>query len=284
MGDERDRLATRRRTLLSAAGSLTGTALMGTTTVTGSESREGRRRCPDATIRPSMNHCEGASIDGCADDDPETIELRARAKETLDERYATVGDLIDGGFRPYFDLKRRGSSNGWSHWLSPEYIGDDILLDPDRPESVLVDNETWRPIGIMFIATENGEPVDPPPPVYRRGRSENAEDRRCSPWHYHRGFPGRFAWKYYRQVYESDGRDGDISLPCRTPCMMHVWTVPHPAGVYAHDAPPPEKRGDLSATEPGFETEVDPSEATLGWGTLPDDVIPDWTPEDLAGW
>ncbi len=33
--------------------------------------------------------------------------------------------------------------------------------------------------------------------------------------------------------------------------MMHVWTVPHPEGVFAHDAPSPEYRGGTPVADPG---------------------------------
>ncbi|RQG90410.1 hypothetical protein [Natrarchaeobius chitinivorans] len=287
MSQKRGHRAIRRRTLLSAVGSAAGLSATGTAAGNPFESADDQRRCPEATIRPDMAPCSGASTDGCADDDPETIELREQARERIETQYATVGDLIDRDFVPYFDVKRPGGSSGWSHWLNPEYIGDDSMLDPAHPESILVDNESLRPIGIMFIATVDGDSVDPPPPVYTReteGEDEtDEEERRCSPWHYHRGFPGRFAWKFYRQVYERDYEDRELSVPCRTPCMMHVWTVPHPEGVYAHDAPPAEYRRGPSANDPGFETHVDPDERQLGWETLPDAVVPDLRPRDVLG-
>ena len=310
MDYESDTPVVRRRTLLTAVGSTLGLPAIGTTSASKSGPSDGTvddepsnlRRCPDATLGPSHGMCESASMEGCADDDQETIELRERAREAIETRYATVGDLIDREFLPYFDVKRPGFTSGWSHWLSPEYIGDDVLLDPDRPESVLVDNESWRPIGIMFIATVDGEPVDRPPAVYPRdgetnGGDENGERNdgdgeantrtaetsadRCSPWHYHRGLPGRFAWWYYQQVYEREDADRELSIPCRTPCMMHVWTAPHPEGAYAHDAPPKENRRASSANDPGYETDADPDEDELGWEVLPDDVVPDRKPEDL---
>ncbi|WP_252698693.1 hypothetical protein [Natronosalvus vescus] len=294
MGTERDNQVIRRRTLLTVAAGTAGLSASGIGTATANRS-EGFRsvsRCPDATIGTDMAPCEGASVDGCADDHPKTMELRERARETIDTRYDTVGKLIDRGFVPYFDVKRPGTSSGWSHWLNPEYIGDHVLLDPDRPESVLVDNELWRPIGLMFIATIDGDPVDVPPTLYTQDGAEDGidgtddtddTDGRCSPWHYHRGLPGRFAWKYYRQVYERDYRDGELSIPCRTPCMMHVWAVPHPDGTHAHGAPPPENRGGPPANDPGFDTDVDPDEEPLGWSVLPDAVVPDRKPRDLFG-
>ena len=235
-------------------------------------------------------------MDGCADDHPETETLREAVAETLEDRYPTVGTLIDDGFLPYFDTLD-GDDDAYSHWLSPDYIGDDHTLDPDRPESVLVDNETWRAIGVMFIATDRGEPVDRPPVVY--GDRDDLEvddhhdddhhddhdhhhaDEYCAPWHYHVGLPGRFAWWYYRQVHEGDYRGGEVLLPCETPCMMHVWTVSHPDSVYAHDPPPRETREDDPA-DAGFDTDAEPGEDRLDWEALPDSLEPEVKPGDLS--
>ncbi|WP_440770043.1 hypothetical protein [Natronorubrum sp. DTA28] len=288
--------------------------------------------CPDATIEPSMGHCEGSSMDGCDDDHPETVALQTAVRESLEEQYPDVAALVDAGFKPYFDTLNR-DDDGWSHWINPEYVGDDEILNPERPESVLVDNDSWRSIGVMFIATRGGEPVDPPPAVYDDGdadgnaehdvidgeaaadedhdgdgdgHDEHDEDHgdhdeghdnhdghgdhdgtpgRCSPWHYHAGLPGRFGWWYYRQAYEQDfAQDGlaGLELPCRTPCMMHVWTVDHPEGVYAHGAPPPEYREQAPAENADLETDAEPGTDELSWETLPEDLVPQHLPDDLA--
>ncbi|WP_049928766.1 hypothetical protein [Halopiger goleimassiliensis] len=291
-------------------------------------------RCPEATLHPSMAHCEGATTAACADDHPATVELRAAVRETLERRYPDAGALAEAGYRPYFDALDVVDEDGWSHWLNPEYIGDDRILDPDRPESVLVDNDSWRSIGAMFVATRNGEPVVPPA-VYRAdddgfrgpitdandpidleaagpnhgdghdgqhddshdgradgaasdGRADEARDaegaagERCSPWHSHAGLPGRFAWWFYRQAYGGDLTDGEKRLPCRTPCMLHVWTIDHPDGVYAHDAPPAAYRDLEPAEDPDLDTDAVPGEDALAWETVPDYLTPDRLPEEFS--
>ncbi|EMA41906.1 hypothetical protein C446_04615 [Halobiforma nitratireducens JCM 10879] len=281
-----------------------------------------------------MGYCEGASTAGCADDHPVTVALREAVEETLEQEYPDVGALVDDGFKPYFDTLDR-DDDGWSHWLNPAYIGDDAVLDPERPESVLVDNDSWRSIGVMFIATREGEPIAPPP-VYdvdegvawmpeaeadaletneaggqegngdemggeheggdrhepgQEGGDEHEHEHehppaddpdRCSPWHYHAGAPGRFAWWFYQQAYEREFADGDARVPCRTPCMMHVWTVDHPAGVYAHGGPPPEYREQPPADDPGLETDARPGEDELDWDVLPEEVTPEERPESIS--
>lgn len=235
--------------------------------------------CPDATVGPSTGDCEGAATEGCADDHPATASLRSAVQDSLDENFPTVGALIDAGYVPYFDLVTSRDRGGWSHWLNPAFIGDGSVLNPERPESVLVDNTWWRPIGAMFVATRDGEPVGAPPAVY--GDDDGAQAR-CAPWHYHAGLPGRLAWWKYQQL-DADGLD-ELSLraPCRTPCVLHVWTHPHPEGTYAHDAPPPENRGGPPAEPAGFDTEAAPGEDALGWEALPDALgrpaTDRWTP------
>ncbi len=352
-----------RRTMLTATGS---TLAFSTAGAAGSSQNTTTDwfsdRCPDATTEPSMGHCDGASMEGCADDHPETESLREAVAETLEEEYPDANALLEAGFKPYFDTLS-SDDDGWSHWLSPEYIGDDNVLDPERPESVLVDNDSWRSIGVMFIATSDGEAIDPPPAVYdENGEDENdfdgghhddgdqhhdegnghhdegnghhddgdghhhesdddghehgdhdgdhngdaddhhdhgdhgeedgedghdhhpGDETRCSPWHYHAGLPGRFAWWFYQQVYEGDSSDRSLRLPCQTPCMMHVWTVDHPEGVYAHDAPPAEYRERESPAENGFDTDAEPGEDRLEWDALPESELPDVMPDELRGW
>jgi hypothetical protein len=253
----------RRSILRSTSGAFGVTPVVGTTS---GEATGNRGRCPEATVRPEMKHCAGANVEACADDHPETQAIQDAVSETLETRYPDVGTLIDEEFVPYFDLAKSGEEGGYSHWLSPDFLGDETVLDPDRPESVLVDNKWWRPIGVMFIATEGGEPVEDPPAVY--GEGETA----CSPWHYHVGVPGRFAWWYYQQVY-AEGQDPGLRLPCRTPCMLHVWTYPNPNGVYAHGPPPRGNRGGPPAEDPGFETAAVPGEDRLSQDVLPDDFV-----------
>lgn len=263
-----------RRTILSASGGALVAATTGRTAAEGDSSPAGWRRCPEATLEPSSEPCEGTTTAGCADAHPETVAIRTAVEETLASRYPTVGALVDDGYLPYFDTFD-GGDDGWSHWLNPEYIGDDTVLEPERPGAVLVDNETWRPLGVMFVATRDGEPIEPPP-VYGKGKSD---DERCSPWHYHAGLPGRKAWWYYRTAYADD--PPSLQLPCHTPCVMHVWTVEHPGGVYAHDAPPSEYRDEPAAAETGLETAAEPGEDVLGWATLPDAFVPAGRPPDF---
>lgn len=282
MSDNDDERVVSRRTLLRASAGTAALSAVGSARADDGDrtidlARRFGRDCPDATIEPGTAHCEGASMEGCADDHPATVDLHSAVTDALESRYPDVDALLEAGYKPYFDTLETGDDS-WSHWLSPDFIGDGDLLNPERPESVLVDNETWRSIGVMFVATQEGASVEPPA-VY--GDGDAAADR-CSPWHAHTGLPGRFAWWFYRQTYEGAAADGDLEFPCRTPCMLHVWTVDHPESVYAHDAPPQEDRDVDPAAEPTFDTDAVPGEDDLGWEALPEDAVPDELPADLA--
>lgn len=249
---------TSRRAVLRAAGAA---GFLGTGTARGNS---GERplwspHCPDATKEPATEHYTSAGTGACADDHPATRDIQTAVSDSLRERYPTVGALLDEGYVPYFDFATTDGEDGWSHWLNPEFIGDDAIVDPERPEAVLVDHRWWRPIGVMFIATQAGDRVDPPPAVYR-----NEEAGRCVPWHTHVGLPGRYAWWKYRLLYAEPSLRETGRLPCDTPWVMHVWAYPHPESVYAHDAPPPENRGGPPAEPAGFETDAVPGEDALG--------------------
>ncbi|WP_255197095.1 hypothetical protein [Halorarius litoreus] len=264
-----------RRALLRATGGAVGLSAVGTAGATDDD--ELFPDCPDATREPHAVLCETATMAACADAHPETLRLRSQVERTLGRRFPTVGSLLRQGYLPYFDVLR-DDPLGYSHWLNPDYIGNGSLVDPDRPEAVLVDNRWWRPIGAMFVATDRGEPVAQVRPVYGDG------DEACSPWHHHVGVPGRFAWWVYEKA-RAVQRAGDgattVPFPCRTPCMMHVWTYPNPDGVYSHHPPPPENRGGRPAEPAGFDTDAIPGVDRLDWDCLPDDVVRKAKPERL---
>jgi hypothetical protein len=219
------------------------------------------------TLEPAMTHYDGHGIEGCADDHPRTEAIKKEVTESLETTYPTVGALIDEGYIPYFDFLTAEGESDWSHWLNPEYIGDDGVLDPERPESILVDHRWWRPLGVMFIATRDGDRIEPPPAVYG---AEDSETDPCLPWHAHTGAPGVSSWKKYWLVHSNPSFTELLNEPCRTPWVMHVWAYDHPNSVYAHSAPPPENRGGPPAEDPGFETDAVPGEDFLSPDVLPD--------------
>ncbi|MFD1646629.1 hypothetical protein [Haloarchaeobius litoreus] len=237
--------------VVTGIGSTGSTAAAAETTTTATRTTT---RCPDATYRPKMVHYDDSIHRTCGDSEATRLFQRS-VRRSFERNFPTVGALIDAGFIPYFDFFAAGDT---SHWINPRWIGNGGILDASRPESVIVDHEYWRPIGAMFIATRNGNRIDPPPSVY------DDDGRECRPWHTHVGFPGRYAWWKYRLVY-----DDYIRFPCDTPWMMHVWRYGDPADTYDHA---PSADGGGPAEPAGFDTEADPREETLGPEHLPDAV------------
>lgn len=258
-----------RRRLLRLSGGAVGVLGLGAGPVGADDSADSDsghdESCPEPTLGPAMTHYDDSLREVCSDTHPKTKALQADVKESLERTYPTVGSLIDARYVPYFDFFAEGS---WSHWLNPEFIGDDSAVDPDRPASILVDHTWWRPIGVMFVATAEGEPVDPPPTVYETGDDEDGGDENedaCRPWHSHTGLPGRYAWWKFRKAYGKS-----LAFPCRTPWMMHVWVYPD-SDIYAHA--PPGERGGPPAEDPGFDTDADPDEEALRPEHLPDALV-----------
>lgn len=291
--DDRSVPSTSRRAVLKSAAGAFGLAGVGLARGHDGESESGTARgtgaCSGTTKAPSMVHYDESGMAACADDHPATRALQADVAAALEDRFPTVGSLMEAGFVPYFDFFTAEGPGAWSHWLSPDFLDDDAVLDPATPESVLVDHRWWRPMGVMFVATRDGGRVDPPPAVYGAEAVDVDEARladeatdaadaagndgaadACLPWHAHVGVPGRYSWWKFRVAY-ADGLGSAVDgLPCRTPWMMHVWAHPHPESRYAHGAPPPGNRGGPPAEDPGFDTDADPGEDQLGPEVLPD--------------
>jgi uncharacterized membrane protein len=131
----------------------------------------------------------------------------------------------------WFDLaqaERGGFSQQWSdgeHWVNREYLFDDRVLDPARPEFLMYDDSPQGKVltGFMYY-TRDLEEKGPTP-----GGS-------IAQWHYHpwpkRGF---CAERGLLVVSRPDDR-GNCSVGVRVSRsgeMLHVWFVDHPLGPFA---------------------------------------------------
>ncbi|MFC7195934.1 hypothetical protein ACFQL4_17015 [Halosimplex aquaticum] len=196
-----------RRAVLRTSGGALGLLSAGTVQATG-EGGESNDACSETTVKPSTVPYDDSLSSVCRDDHPETTALQSDVQAALRDRYPTVGSLVDDGFVPYFDLFGAGDS-GWSHWLNPDHLRDESVVDATRPESVLVDHKWWRPIGVMFAATRDAERVDPPPSVYE----DEDDGGACTPWHAHVGLPGRYSWWKFRALYVRELGEDRLGLP-----------------------------------------------------------------------
>ena len=115
------------------------------------------------------------------------------------------------------------------HYPSHEYLFDDKVLDPDRPEFLMY-SDTPRGkllVGYMFFTRTNEEKGPQP------GGALTA-------WHYHPWQPqGRCLLKGLLPVGRPDasGQCAEGVLVMRSPEMMHVWFVDHPLGPFAGHRP-----------------------------------------------
>lgn len=217
----------------------------------------------------------------CTDWPQETIDLVKASREALTSpMYNDPGSLLVLGYVPYFDVVLPGADGGVSHWLHPGYINDTSYEpDPWRPESIVMDNEWWKPLGPMYIATDEGNPrwadEDEEIMEVREAWGYENECGECFPFHPHDGLPGRFAWWVYRQAYEADyqtGEEEDLSLPCYTAPMMHSWIYPTPHGPHGDTggAPPQRYRPGGPPNTPGLPMPATPGEDELSLEALPE--------------
>jgi len=106
--------------------------------------------------------------DICSPSHPESKQLKEACQYSLDHLYPDVTRLISHGFIPYFDI---ASVGGFSHWLHSRHINAPHEMDPGRPETVLINNNTYCAQGVMFIP--NQESAGREPPVYTTGRPDD---------------------------------------------------------------------------------------------------------------
>jgi len=150
----------------------------------------------------------------CDENRPEVQKIVKGVKHSLAYIYPSISVMEARGYLPYADAPLFGLSGGQGHWINPGYIQDGHMMDPDRPESILVDK--WnRPIGVMFIEDNPGIAG---PDMYV---SEDGVP--CNGWHYHGEALADGYWYAYKYLYSGDVERGDLQPPDRTPDLMHVW-------------------------------------------------------------
>jgi hypothetical protein len=112
---------------------------------------------------------------------------------------------------------------GVEHFVNPEFMEDDVILDPDRPESLVYDTTGGgrRLVAAMYMVAR-GTPLDAVPDV----------GGALMQWHTHENLcyspEGKVAG-----ITDANGNcPAGLTKPVPTP-MIHVWIEPHRCGPFA---------------------------------------------------
>jgi hypothetical protein len=210
----------------------------------------------------------------CDGENPIVKDMITGVRRSLSTIYPNITVMEARGYFPYADAPLFGLSGRQGHWINPSYIGDIYpaghpkagqprLMDPEYPESILVDR--WnRPIGVMFIADD---PYVPGPDMY----VDEDTGIPCNGWHYHTETTADAYWYAYKYGWSGDVQNGDVLPPDRTPDLMHVWRYGEYKYQWDHKAPPQEQM-------PGDPSEPNDFRKIIGGPRLPTDP-----PDDSGG-
>lgn len=153
-----------------------------------------------------------------------SLQQQARAENLLSVTVTRLPKFADpavaeaNGFRSI-----RDGATGVEHYLNRANIEDDVMLDPDRPESLVYDTTVTpkRLVAAMYMATP-GTTLETVPDI----------GGPLTQWHIH----NNLCFNDRGQVAGLTQGDGS----CRPPLvkgaeipMIHVWIVPRPCGPFS---------------------------------------------------
>ena len=133
-------------------------------------------------------------------------------------QWTDAADAEAAGFQTIGD-----GGTGIEHLINLEFMDDDVILDPDKPESLVYNTEGGgrRLVAAMYM-TKRGTPLSEVPDL----------GGKLMQWHVHQNLcynaEGRVAG-----ITDADGNcPPGLVKPEETP-MIHVWIEPHPCGPFA---------------------------------------------------
>ncbi len=124
-----------------------------------------------------------------------------------------INNALPKAFRPIPSIA--------THFPNQQYMFDDVLLDPERPEWLVYDDTpNGKVLMALMFFTRTLEEVGPTPAG------------RLAQWHYHEYEEVRCAVKGLWTVAKADanGQCAEGVPVTRTPEMFHVWFIDHPLG------------------------------------------------------
>lgn len=127
------------------------------------------------------------------------------------------------------------------HYFNPEFILDDRVLDPTRPEGLMYAHTDRGPVLVaaVWMMRHEGEPGDA---VGGCLTGWHAHDNLCSPEHAVRREPFDGGSGYIPAkgliigTRQHDGSCPEGQAPLRAPAMMHTWVVNNVGGPFAGEA------------------------------------------------
>lgn len=157
-------------------------------------------------------------------DRPPTPEQRSASGELVQRTRAAAQR------RGWYDFAR-ATADGYqpifgdpTHFANPQYLFDDALLDPVRPEVLMYakTNRGRKLAGVMYYVRkpdEHGLQIGGP----------------LTLWHYHVWPKGACLLRGMIPIAhpEPDGRCSAGEFSHRSPEMLHVWLIDHPQGPFA---------------------------------------------------
>jgi len=157
-------------------------------------------------------------------DSPPTPAQRRAAEDLVERSFASAERNQWFEYQKGLDDGYAYDGNDYVHYRNAEFILDDAILDPDRPEILMYypTPERHRLAGFMFLTKrrfDRGPQIGGPLTI----------------WHYH-------IWKGLQCVVGevTPTRMVDLDVGCpksvgyhRSFEMMHVWLLDHPGGDFA---------------------------------------------------
>ena len=160
-----------------------------------------------------------------------TGEQQARAEQLVRDTLRELPAFADVTAVGAFGYQSIGdASTGFEHYVNYSLIGDDVLLDPTQPESLVyeVDGDRRTLVSAMFIA--GSRPIDDPLLVDFGGP--------LMQWHVHDNLCWGLDDDGQPQVVAVLEAPGDTCPPASVNAgaenpMVHVWIAPHECGPFA---------------------------------------------------
>ena len=153
-----------------------------------------------------------------------TPEQQAAAENLVAVTVLRLPKWADAAYAEAHGFRSIGDGRtGIEHLVNQEFISDDTILDPDRPESLVYNTEGGgrRLVAAMYM-TERGLPLEQVPNI----------GGKLMQWHTHENLCYNAQGKVAGITNAAGECPAGLVKPVPTP-MIHVWIESHPCGPFA---------------------------------------------------